>query len=85
MTLIFVDQRESPRPVRLQPPADGKVEKPSEFGYLIASYSMAYTLDLRKSEDVYMIGRGKASVEWIDGPVPPGKVTAVVEGKERQP
>jgi hypothetical protein len=83
VSLTFVDQLESPRPVRLKPLADGKTPRPTEFRYVIAGYSIAYTADLRKQESVYLIGRGKTPVKWMQSLVPPGKETGVAQSQKR--
>ncbi len=83
--ITHVDQLESPRPVRLRPPAEGKTVRPQEFRYTILGYGTAYTKDLRKQESVYWIGRGKTPVTWKDEPVPSEKKTRVVQEQGARP
>jgi hypothetical protein len=75
---LKVDRLETPRLVRLQPPADGQATRPAGLQYAIACYGAAYTADLKKRDDIYWFGRGKTLVEWNDGPIPPGSKSGLI-------
>jgi hypothetical protein len=85
VTITEVNTLESPRLIPLNPPADGKTEKPSELSYMIHNYGSAYTTDLKKRENVYFMGRGKTPVEWKDSPVPEEEKTGVVKTQSKKP
>jgi hypothetical protein len=85
LSIIRVDELESPRPVRIMPPPDKKMKNPSEFSYRIAHYTTAYSEDLKKHEYVFVIGSGKTPVEWKNSSIPPGMKTGAVKSQKRQP
>lgn len=80
---VQVEALEAPRLVRRKPREDDRPEKPPELHYRIIGYLGAYTLELMDRKQIYLIGRGKASVEWKDVPIPTGTKTEVVDPKGR--
>jgi hypothetical protein len=76
--VVRVDKLEAPRLVRVKPQPGAGTERPAELHYTIACASFVITADLMKHESVYLLGRGKTTVEWKDVAVPHDIRTGVV-------